>query len=171
MSCNEWRSALLRAADNEPAAFDAAQGARLAEHLQRCASCREELAGQQAVRAALAARADAPLPAGFAARVLAGARIGPRWMDVLPWRIWTYRLAPVAAALLVAAGLAAFRAAGPPATGNVSELADVWTYGAAESDELPAYALLGQDGVSGDRLLDAILSAAPDETLVPGDQS
>ena len=171
MSCKQWLPALLRAADGR--LNDADEAARFAAHLRGCAGCRQALAEQEAARRLLAARVDAPAPAGFAARVLSAVQEAPRWMDLLRWRTWTYRLAPVAAALLLLAGLVVRSAAGqaPSAAGNVEEVVDVWTYGAAEGGELPAYALLGQDGVSGDRLLDAILSAAPDETLAPGGQS
>ena len=173
MSCKEWRPALLRAADEGWTTAGASERDPFAEHLGRCAGCRQALAEQRAARLALAARADAPVPAGFAARVLAGVHAAPLWMDLLRWRTWTYRLAPVAAALLLMAGLA-LRSAAVPApleAGGVAQVVDVWTYGAPDSRELPAYALLGQDGVSGDLLLDALLSTAPDETLSLGDQS
>ena len=171
MSCKEWMPALLRAVDDRP--DNSLEAERLAAHLRACAACRQALAAQTAARQVLATRVDAAVPAGFAARVLAAVQEAPRWMDLLSWRTWTYRLAPVAAALLLMAGLVARSAAvpAPPAAGGVDEVVDVWTYGADGDRELPAYALLGQDGVSGDRLLDAILSAAPDETLAPGGQS
>ena len=171
MSCKEWMPALLRAAEDRLDGAD--EAARFAAHLRGCAGCRQALADQKTARRLLAARVDAPVPAGFAARVLSAVQEAPGWMDLLSWRIWTYRLAPVAAALLLMAGLVARSTANqtPSAAGNVEEVVDIWTYGAAEGGELPAYALLGQDGVSGDRLLDAILSAAPDETLAPGGQS
>lgn len=173
MSCDEWLPALLRAADEDWTESNAIGGERLAEHLGRCTDCRQALVEQRAARQMLAARADAPVPAGFAVRVLAGVNAVPAWMDLLRWRTWTYRLAPVAAALLVMAGLAVRAAGDPtsPAGGDVAKLVDVWTYGVQESDELPAYSLLGQDGISGDQLLDTILSTAPDETLLLGDQS
>ena len=171
MSCKEWMPALLRAAEDR--LDDAGEAARLAAHLRGCAECRQALADQKTARRLLAVRVDASVPAGFAARVLSAVQEAPRWMDLLGWRTWTYRLAPVAASLLLLAGLAARSATvqAPPAAGDVEQVVEVWTYGMAEGSELPAYALLGQDGVSGDRLLDAILSAAPDETLAPGDQS
>ena len=163
--------ALLRAAEDRLA--DSDEAARFAAHLRGCAACRQALADQKTARRLLAARVDASVPAGFAARVLSAVREAPRWMDLLSWRTWTYRLAPVAAALLLMAGLVVRSTANqaPSATGNIEEVVDVWTYGAADGGELPAYALLGQDGISGERLLDAILSATPDETLAPGGQS
>ena len=171
MSCKQWTPALLRAADDRQ--DDSLEAERLAAHLHTCTECRQALAEQQAARRLLAARVDAPVPAGFAARVLSRIQETPRWMDLLSWRTWTYRLAPVAAALLLMAGLVVRSAAiqAPPAAGGVEAVVDVWTYGVDEDGELPAYALLGQDGVSADRLLDAILSAAPDEALAPGGQS
>lgn len=155
MSCEQWRPMLAQAAEEEPAAH-------LAAHLERCAACRALLAEQRAVRRALAARAAAPAPAGFAARVSSQVQVGPRWTDLLAWRAWTYRLAPVAAGLLVVTFLTARDAAQPDRPAGVPELAATWVAGGSDAAALPAFALLGEEGVSGDLLLDALLSSDPE---------
>ena len=172
MRCEKYLPALLEAADDRLDALDAGERERLDAHLRGCAACRLALAEQRATRMALAARPAALAPAGLASRVVATVRADPHWMDLLHWRMWALRLAPVAAALLLMAGFALRAAPAPDAAASgVRQLADVWTYGASEGGALPAYALLGQDDVGGELLLDTILSTAPDETLAVGEQS
>ena len=165
MSCEEWQPLLVRAADDRPGTLEPRDEARLAAHLDRCDHCRALLAEQQVVRRALAARPAAAAPPGLAARVLAELDSAPHWTELLAWRTWTCRLAPVAAGLLAVAFIIG-RGAGasdPPA--SVPELAAAWVAGEPEAGDLPAFALLGQEGVDGDRLLEALLSTAPDEPL------
>jgi hypothetical protein len=50
-----------------------------------------------------------------------------------------------------------------------AELAESWAFGDDEAP--PAFTLWGQEDVAGDLLLDAILSAEPDDTLSGGDPS
>ena len=165
MSCEEWQPLLVRAADDRPDTLEPRDEARLAAHLDRCEHCRALLAEQQVVRRALAARPAAPAPPGLAARVLAELDSAPHWTELLVWRTWTCRLAPVAAGLLTVAFVIGRGAvsSGPPA--SVPELAAAWVAGETDAGDLPAYALLGQEGVDGDRLLEALLSTAPDEPL------
>ena len=172
MSCEEWQPLLVRAADDRPGALEPRDEARLAAHLDRCAHCRALLAEQQVVRRALAARPAAPAPPDLAARVLAELDGAPHWTELLAWRTWTCRLAPVAAGLLAVALIMGRGAAGSstPATSpasGVAELAAAWVAGEPDAGDLPAFALLGQDGVDGDRLLEALLSDGPDEPLEP----
>ena len=72
---------------------------RLASHLEHCAECREELQAQEAVAATLSSRPLAEVSPGVASRVMAAVEPAPAWLDMLNWRAWTFRLAPVAAAL------------------------------------------------------------------------
>ena len=165
MSCEEWQPLLVRAADDRPGTLEPRDAARLAAHLDRCDDCRALLAEQQAVRRALAARPAAPAPAGLAARVLAELDSASHWTELLAWRTWTWRLAPVAAGLLAVAFLVGRGAVAPGAPASVPELAAAWVVGETDAGDLPAFALLGQEGVDGDRLLEALLSTEPDEPL------
>ncbi len=165
MSCEEWRPLLVRAADDRPDALEPADETRLAAHLDRCDECRALLAEQQIVRRALAARPAAPVPPGLAARVRAELDSAPHWTELLAWRTWTYRLAPVAAGLLAVAFIIGRGAAASSPPAGVPEVAAAWVAGEPDAGDMPAFALLGQEGVGGDRLLDALLSTAPDEPL------
>ena len=121
---------------------------------------------QQAVRELLASRPAAEVPPDLAARVMA--RIdddGPRWLDVLNWRLWTYRLAPVAVALLLAAALGSAPTPSSSSSSEIvefDELVDAWTAD-DHADTVPMFTLFGQPDVTDDELLEAVLSAAPDE--------
>src|SRR5206468_3645714 len=89
----------------DAAAMDDAARHDLDRHLASCTPCRLAFEEQRHVAAILRARAEAPVAAGFSARV--GARIDRReagtmdWLGIANWRAWTAGLAPVAAALLL----------------------------------------------------------------------
>ena len=172
MNCEKWLPALLEAADDRLDDVSRSDRDGLMAHLKQCAECRLALQEQRIVRAALTARADAEVPAGFLARVLSEIDFGPSssWVDMLRWRIWTYRLVPVATVLLLL-GLVTARSSPDQIESAVglSELAEAWAFG--EEGTTPAFTLWGQEDVAGDLLLDAILSAEPDDTLSGGDPS
>ncbi len=165
MSCEEWWPLLVRAAENRPDALEPEDEIRLAAHLDRCDDCRALLAEQRIVRRALAARTAAPVPPGFAARVLAELDSAPHWTELLAWRTWTCRLAPVAAGLLAVAFIIGRGAGASSLPAGVPEVAAAWVAGEPDAGGMPAFALLGQEGVDGDRLLEALLSTEPDEPL------
>ena len=170
MSCETFLPALLEAAADGLDEVSASDRDGLMRHLEQCAECRLALEEQRAVRTALVSRVDAQPPVGFVARVLSEVDAGPSWVDMLRWRTWTVRLAPVAAGLLLL-GLVTARNT-PDTTQSVvglSELAESWAFG--EQGTTPVFTLWGQDDVAGDLLLDAILSAEPDERLAGGDPS
>jgi len=98
--CDDMVPLVLGAAEGT---LDEAARARLDAHVARCAGCRDALAGQVFVRAALGELAFAPVSPGFAARVRQ--RVEPRswWLTIVNWRAWTLRLAPVAALLCLLA--------------------------------------------------------------------
>jgi len=167
MSCEEWLSSLMQAAENNLDDLDPAERSRFEAHLARCARCQAGLEEQRAVWEALTARADAAVPPGFAARVVSEVTPG-RWVDVLRWKTVTYRLVPVATGLLLFGLMTARNAtdAAPPV--GLTDLAEAWAFG----DEVsPSFTVLGYEDVSGDVLLDVVLSAEPDEPLVRGDSS
>lgn len=172
MNCERWLPTLMEAVDDRLDDVNRSDRDGLMAHLEQCAACRLALQEQRAVRDALTARTDAEVPAGFTARVLTAADLGPSlsWVDMLRWKTWTYRLVPVATGLLLL-GLVTARSAPDPAESAVglSELTEAWAFG--EEGTTPAFTLWGQDDVAGGLLLDAILSAEPDETLAEGNQS
>ncbi len=171
MNCERWLPALMEAADDRLGDVSRSDRDGLMAHLEQCAACRLALQEQRAVRDALTARTDAEVPAGFTAAVLSAIDLGPStsWVDMLRWRTWTYRLVPVATGLLLL-GLVTARSTDPAESAvGLSELAESWAFG--EEGATPAFTLWGQDDVAGGLLLDAILSAEPDETLLEGSQS
>ena len=166
MSCEECRSLVLQAAEHDLDDLEVAERTRLTTHLALCAGCRASLEDQRVVRETLTARVDAPVPPGFADRVVSRVTPRLRWVDVLSWRTWTYRLAPVATGLLLFS-------LWTPGTGteadlpvDLPDLAEAWAFG---GDTAPSFEVWGYEDVSGDVLLNVVLSAEPDEPLVGGD--
>ena len=168
MSCDRYLPLLLLAADDRLDSLEAPERDDLRAHLAGCPRCRQAVSDQHEVAAALRQRGDAPIPTGFAERVVARLDTAGGWVDLLRWRIWTYRLAPVAAVLMLLAYVTVPDDAGSAAASARPELAEAWAFD-TEHDTLPAFALLGQENVSGDVLLDVILSTDADERLAAGD--
>ena len=164
MHCDEAGPLLLRRLEGR---LEANEGQRLERHLEQCEACGETLAGQRAVATMLSSRPVAEAPVGFAGRVMANLEPVPAWsgwpdvLDALNWRVWTFRLAPVAAVLLVVAslGFAPTEAAEPM---EFSDLVAEWVI-EEDARGLPAFSLLWQAEVTGDILLEAVLMADPDE--------
>ena len=171
MSCEHWLPMLLQAAEDGLDAMSASERDTLRAHLAQCAECREALEAQRVVRMALTSREDAVVPHGFAARVVAQTGVDSSVIDVFRWRTWTYRLAPVAAGLLLFGVVTARNASQAVEPVGLSDLTEVWAFGEQDADARPAFTILGQDDVSGNVLLDAILSAEPDEPLTVGEPS
>ena len=109
--CADLQPLILRAVD---ATLDAAGHEALSAHVAHCDCCRRTLAAQRALKQALADLPLATVSADFAARVRE--RVSARWIDLFDWRVWTLRLAPVAALLALLAVLPA----GPTPTDSVT---------------------------------------------------
>jgi anti-sigma factor RsiW len=132
----------------------------LEAHVVGCERCHARRQASRDVARALALRVDAPVPAGFAARVTArvfpGESLG--WIDAINWRRWTEWMLPVAAALLMVAIVAGNR--GSTATSGDTEVtssestaavADVWVL-SGEGDATTALSALSADVSSEDVL-------------------
>ena len=124
--CGGMQTLMLRAVDDT---LDAAGRDALSAHVAECDACRRMLATQHAIRRALADLPMASVSADFAARVRE--RVSARWVDAFNWRVWTLRLAPVAAllmllALLPAEGLFSGDGTGETST-TLSGVLDSWT--------------------------------------------
>ena len=158
MHCDDVGPLLLRRLDGR---LEVDEGARLERHLVQCEACRETLDAQRHVAAMLSSRPAAEVPLGFAGRVMANLEPVPGWLDALNWRVWTFRLAPVAAALMVVAVLGF----GPTEAAEPLEFSDLVAEWVIEDDAegLPAFSLLWQEEVTDDTLLEAVLTADPDE--------
>ena len=157
MRCDDVERAVIARAAGR---LDPAAAERLEAHLGDCAACREAAGSQDGVAAVLSARPDAAPPLGFATRVMAHLDAPPTWLDVINWRRWTVRLAPVAAALLVAAAVGL----GPAGAVEPIEFSDLVTdwVGVDDAAESPALSLFWQEEVSDDSLLEAVLTSGPE---------
>ena len=85
----------------------------------------------------------------------------PTWLEVIDWRRWTVRLAPVAAAIAVVAAVEL----GPAEAVEPIEFSDLVTdwVGADDAATLPSFSVLWQDEVTDDTLFEAVLTAGPGE--------
>lgn len=109
MTCPDYRELLT---DYQHGELDAARDAALFDHLQSCADCREELAAQNALTESLRAAlsTDFEMPTA----VLAGVRQAVRRerasgiLDAVRALLRPAVLAPTAAAIIVAAGVASY---------------------------------------------------------------
>ena len=106
---------------------------------------------QEAVAAILASRAQPDVPADFVARVNARIDATAGWFGLADFRLWTLRLAPLAAAL----GLFAVLWPAAATTGTTTGTATVPAATAAGFS--PASATDWQQDVSADALLEAAL--------------
>lgn len=155
MQCHEIESLLLKRLEGRLAGDEAA---RLERHLDECAACRETLDAQRAVAELLAARPPADVPLGFTTRVMAGLEVEPGWLELMNWRVWTFRLAPVAAALVVVAALGF----GPTEAAEPIEFSELVTEWVAdeETGTVPPFSVLWQDEVTDETLLEAVLTVS-----------
>lgn len=151
MQCSDAERLIARVVDGT---IDTSDRLALDAHAAACDGCRRSWAGQQAVASVLRARPASPAPAGFSARVAARlAEDNGGWVGMAEWRTWTFRLAPVMAALAFAALLTGGRTTA--ATSSASDQAPATD---------PATMLISGPRLSGDALLNLALtgSAATD---------
>lgn len=102
-SCPEYVGLVVRAADD---GLDEVDRTKLDAHLIGCRTCQDALDAQRSVHHLVADAYVVEPPLGFSTRVLAHVDVTTRWFDRLDFRRWTLRVGPVAAGLLLAAGLA-----------------------------------------------------------------
>lgn len=155
MTCNQ---ALLARYADDPGSLGDADQTTLEAHVESCAACRAALDEQRYVSAVLRDRLAAEPQPGLVARV--SARIdrdtADGWLGLANWRAWTVGLAPVAAALIVAAFLTG---AGGNTTSSPSDAASLeeWTVSAT------AASTLLEASPADEALLEAVLMGeAPD---------
>jgi anti-sigma factor RsiW len=101
MTCKEAAPFIARFAD-AAGSLDEATRATINAHVQACASCRTALETQRSVAAWLRSRPADELSPEFSARLAQRLDEASGWFGIADWRVWTLRLAPVAAALALA---------------------------------------------------------------------
>ena len=180
MTCQQAEPLLARAADGTLAAE---RTRTLARHLDGCAACGDALDTQRAMRDVLAGRPEAPVPLGFATRVMANlpkrALASAGWLDALNWRTWTLRLAPLAGALFVGAGLGLGPTSEETGAMEFSDLVTAWVADEMADGEMQDPAAvetvtrLWQDGdeLTDDLLIDVLLAVDPRDTLSGADEA
>ena len=155
LSCADSERLIVRRADG--ASLDPSSAAALDRQLEGCAACRDALAAQTAVAAALRSRPADGVSPGFSARLASRLDERTDFFDFIDWRAWTIRLTPVAAALALVAYLTI-------AETDRTTTIDDWaapTGGTVSS-------LLQDEGVTSDSLLEQMLSG---EAVVGGGSS
>ena len=183
MSCDVWVPMLVLAGEDRWDEIDRVDRDALSIHLSTCADCPQALDDQRQVRDLLASRGDAPVPAGFLEQVRSSmdtltdpARdsspdVCAEWIDMVRWRVWSYRLAPLAAGLLVLALAATENETGSQLEVGLPELTASWAFGDEDAARQPAFTVWGRDGVTSNELLDTVLSVEPDALLIDGGES
>jgi anti-sigma factor RsiW len=162
-SCTDFEARLARAADG---ALSGDEMRALDAHLAQCGACRLALDEQRQARAMLQSAPDAAVSPGFHARVMTSIRAESSWPLRWNFRVWTWRLLPVAAALAAAAVLLVVRGS----DGTVARTAqspsaiDLRTI-AANSTSVPVSDALWSASISDTSLLSLMLSARGDEAL------
>lgn len=167
MSCEEWLRVLMQVAEDRTEEVDPSDRERFSRHLEQCEVCRDALETQRAVRGVVGGRPDATVPHGFATRVVSRLDVGTSWLEILRWRTWTFRLAPVAIGLLVL-GFAGSSGPSSPAPVSSPGLAESWAFGDDGAEAGPVFTLWGREDVEGEVLLDAVLTFEPDDALPEG---
>lgn len=160
--CESFINLIVRATDREISEPDEQ---RLNLHVAACAACRGALAGQRAVRAALAARPVADASAGFEARVMTALRAEAPLTERWNWRGWTWRLVPVAAVFaILAVGVVTRQGAASSITTATTPGLDVSSL-ASPSGQAPVASALYSSSVSDASLLSLMLTAKADDPL------
>lgn len=143
--------------------LDADRQQRLMAHLATCDDCRALLTEQRDVRAMLMARPIVPVR-DLSAQIRATLEAEQPWIDRLNinWRVWSLRVAPIAAALAIVA-VVLVRSADATVQ-NVTLAADATVATTSDDSQSVASALWSGD-VSEETLMSLFLRANPDDAL------
>jgi hypothetical protein len=154
-TCADKHRVLARLADeNGPGAPGAEERAELEAHVAECAACHEALQEQRLVSAILRSRPALPPSPAFARRLSSRLDDASGWLGILDWQVWTFRLAPVAVALAIAALFAGTT----PVPEASSATLDTWTHSVGEPSS--AASAVWQEGTSSDALIETMLTGA-----------
>ena len=161
MGCDEFSLLVM---DRLEAGLGREEERYLESHLAVCESCRAALEVQRSVAALLWERPSVEVSAIFTEQVMTSLVPEPSWLELLNWRLWTLRMMPVAAGLILAA---VFGVGSTNATesNEFTDLVTAWMVEEGTEDFL-AFSLLLQREVPDDTLLEAVLTSSlgqPDE--------
>ncbi len=162
MTCDE---AELLLQDDLGGRLDAGRRQQLDEHLASCSACRETAVAQTDVSRVLASRPDAPVRADFAARLAGEIDRQSGWLGLADWHWLSVRLAPLAALLLLAAGIVVEREATRTSSrASLSTVVETWA--SDDSGATPVTAVLWQPQANEDTAVLTVLAAPSDATIV-----
>ncbi len=162
MTCEEAERILM---DELSGRADPAASDELRQHVSTCRACREAASAQSQVSRILASRPETPVRRDFAARVAGEIARQSGWFGLADWRWLSVRLAPVAALLLLLAGLVVERQATQTATpASLSGVVRTWAAGGSEGT--PVTAVLWQPQPNEDAAVLTLLAAPSDATIV-----
>lgn len=155
MLCHDVRPFIARRADDPASLLDLVDARTIAAvdaHFESCASCREALDTQRSVSAWLRTRPADRLSPHFASQLAARLDEASGWFGIADWRVWTLRLAPVAAALALATYLGLGASTPTPAT------IEEWTLATTDSS---AESILWESDMSADSVMETMLTGEP----------
>ena len=157
MRCEDYERLIVR---HPGARISSDEEQHLQRHLNECGECREALAAQRQVSDILARRSTAMVSPDFANRVMADLPVNPAWLELLNWQRWTFRLAPVAATLVLVAvlGFGETEATRPL---EFSDLVVDWVANDGAGPETPGLDLLWQETDVVETWLEVALTTSP----------
>lgn len=157
MRCEDYGRLIVR---HPGARISSDEEQHLQRHLNECGECREALAAQRQVSDILARRSTAMVSPDFANRVMADLPVNPAWLELLNWQRWTFRLAPVAATLVLVAvlGFGETEATRPL---EFSDLVVDWVADDGTGPETPGLDLLWQETDVVETWLEVALTTSP----------
>jgi predicted anti-sigma-YlaC factor YlaD len=165
-SCDDRQRWLARLADTaEAPGLSSSERAAIDAHVDVCDACRAALADQRLVASVLRSRSPLQPSASFTRSLAIRLDEAQGWLGLLDWRTWTFRLAPIAVAIFLAAVFS-----GSPATTqdsatlvrsssgtteSASTTIEAWTRGVSESTSVAS--AVWQDRTSSDALLETMV--------------
>jgi hypothetical protein len=129
-ACESMVPLIVRCADGTLAGADSAA---LEMHAASCRGCREALDEQKAAARLLSELPLIEAPRDFAARVRERVVPAGGLLDLINWRAWTLRLAPVAALLAFLAWLPGSTQTGTARPTTASVAIDAWSTGGTDT--------------------------------------
>jgi anti-sigma factor RsiW len=158
MTCQEASQSIARFADADET-LDAVTRAAIESHVETCAMCRAVLETQRTVAAVLRTRPHDAVSPEFTARLAARLDAVSGWLGIADWRVWTLRLAPLAAVLALALFLGSGSSTQPTVT------LEEWTVGG--TDAASSVSLLWRSDVNSEALMETMLTG--EMTTASGD--
>src|SRR5262245_28436746 len=155
MTCDDARRMIARRADESG---DSGCDAALDAHVAACAECRAALDGQREVVAVLRSRPVTPVSPTFSQRLAVRLDEASGWFGIADWRIWTIRVAPIAAAIALVALLTSSSTRTQPSPSIQSSPITIDEWARSGLDSSRASSMLWQNEVPTESLLESMVT-------------